>query len=517
LDQFDAVATSLDGSNPFFSPDGKWVAVGNSGLVKMPADGGSLTRIVSDADWWLGATWGADDTIVYATSAGLSQVAAGGGEARRLAQPVRDGGEQLYAWPHFLPGGQSILFTIVPKAAAAAAKIATMDLETLEREVIIEGGSDARYLATGHLVYASEGGLKVVPFDPDTRQLLGDARSVPGVEVRSAVANGPADFAVAANGTLVFLPSASTQAPLETAAWGHTLQWIDREGNKEAVAIKPGNYWRPRISPDGGRVAVEVFSPGNRDIWILDLARSTLTQLTDGPTTDMVPEWSSDGSRVFFASDRAGNHDVYSQAADGASPPTVEVAAPGFQVPFKATPDGTRLIVGTDAVGTTDDLGVVTLGTPDRLEPLLQSDAHEFALDMSSDGRWIVYESDESGAQFEVFVRPFPDVTAGRITISIDGGRNPLFSRKGDEIYYIELDGDMMAAAVTFTPTLEVGPAKKLFTVPQKSATEYDVSPDGRFLIVEPAVPGAREPSMTNVAVVLDWFSELTRLAPAKP
>jgi serine/threonine-protein kinase len=507
MDQPDAIAVAASSRNPFFSPDGEWLGV--EGVSKVPTDGGPMTSIVADTDRQFGADWGSDDTIVYATSEGLYRVAARAGEARRLAQPDRARGERLYAWPHFLPGGRWILFTVVRDDSSVVPSIAKMDLETLERSVLFDG-SDARYVDTGHLVYASAGVLKAVAFDADTGELRGDAKSIPGVEVAVSPDNGAAEFAVARNGTLVFLSPAVTSSTDGSRPTQPLLTWVDREGNREPVAVKPGVYVYPRISPDGGRVALEMYNRGNRDIWIIDLARLALTQLTDGPGEDLLASWSNDGSRVYFASDRGGNMDVYSQAADGASPPRVELAAPGTQFPATVAPDGTLLVSQLFS-----DISLVPLGQTSRMEPLLHSDAQEALPDVSADGRWLVYESNESGSQFEIFVRPYPDVSGGRTKVSIDGGRYPMFSPDDREIYYVEADGDLMAVPVTLSPSLEVGSAKKLFTGRKwdTGARNYDVSPiDGRFFTVN--APESEE-AMTLVSVILNWTPELDRIAPA--
>jgi hypothetical protein len=162
---------------------------------------------------------------------------------------------------------------------------------------------------------------------------------------------------------------------------------------------------------------------------------------------------------------------------------------------------------------------VLTLGQPDRLEPLLDGDADERLAEVSPDGRWVVYESDESGTQFEIFVRPFPNTSDHRHKISVDGGRYARFSLDGDEIFYVDLDGNMMAAAITLSPSLELGPVTKLFSWRQPTAGRspwpYALSPlDGRFLMTGMEEEGQDGP--TQVSVVLNWFSELTRLAPAR-
>src|SRR5262249_662312 len=159
----------------------------------------------------------------------------------------------------------------------------------------------------GYLVYASGPVLKAVAFDAGAREVRGDAVSITDVEIAAAADNGAASFAVSATGTMVF-------APLFQVPTLRTLQWIGRHGKEEPLAGEAALYVYPRVSPDGTRAAVERFTRGNRDVWILDLKRLTQTQLTDGPTEDMLPVWTPDGQRIWFASNRTGNHDLYSQA-----------------------------------------------------------------------------------------------------------------------------------------------------------------------------------------------------------
>jgi serine/threonine-protein kinase len=261
---------------------------------------------------------------------------------------------------------------------------------------------------------------------------------------------------------------------------------VDREGKEELLALAPGPYADPRVSPDGTRVAFDIVG-ANRDIWIWSLQRPSLTRLTSGPTEDLLPVWSRDGRRVFFASDRTGNFDVFSQAADGATVARVEFAGPGNQMTSSFTPDGTRLLVLEDF----KDLSILNLARPDRLEPVLHSEFDEGFGDVSPDGNWIAYESNESGDRFEIFLRPFPDASGRREKVSIDGGRSPLWGPKGD-LFYVGLNGDMMAASVKLSPSLSLGPVPKLFEWEKPrafpSGRAYDISPiDGRFLISQPA------------------------------
>jgi eukaryotic-like serine/threonine-protein kinase len=337
-----------------------------------------------------------------------------------------------------------------------------------------------------------------VAFDPAAERVLGDPKSLGDLDVATAADNGAADFALSETGTLAFL-SPSSGAALRT------LQWIDRGGQRQSVGLEPGPYGYPRVSPDGSRVALDLRAGGNRDIWVLTLDRLNLTRLTDGPTEDLLAVWSRDGRRVFFASDRTGNFDVYSQAADGASEPRVEFAGPGLQMTQSMTPDGSQLIVNEDFT----DTSVLDLASPGRLVPLLNVAATQMLGTVSPDGKWIAYESDEAGGRFEIFVRPFPQVSERREKISLDGGRFPLWGPAAShELYYVNLEGGMMAASITLSPALAIGRVTKLFDFQKppagRSGIPYDVSPDGRFLAAALEPDGTQAP--TQVSVVLNWL-----------
>ena len=237
--------------------------------------------------------------------------------------------------------------------------------------------------------------------------------------------------------------------------------------------------------------------------------------MTTGPTEDVLPEWSHDGGRIYFSSNRTGNFDVYSQAADGASQEQVEFAGAGAQMLASIAPEGGRLLLTENF----RDVTMLNLGQPGRLEPLLQSEFDEWLAVLSPDGTWMAYESNESGRQVEIFLRPFPNVSARREKLSIDGGRYPLWGPAGSgELYYVDLEGNMMGASVKTSPSLSLGPVRKLFTAGRPgrgvSGRPYDLSPvDGRFLITKPA-GGPNAP--VNISVVLNWFQELReRVAPS--
>jgi serine/threonine-protein kinase len=496
------------GSNPFFSPDGASVGFYSGGWKKVPSRGGTPSVVADTTERPAGATWGPDGTIIFASTAGLYRVPADGGEPRFLIGPDRTGGELLYAWPHFLPDGASLLFTIIPEDASDAPRIAWHDLQSAETRVVITDGTCARYVPTGHLVYAAGQTLMAVAFDGETGTTRGDPVAVRDVTVAAGASNGAAEFAVSSTGTLVYIAPARAIPPSR-------LVWVDREGSEESLALEPGPYIYPRVSPDGTRIAIDgTGAASNRDIWIWDIERATLARLTHGPTEDMTPIWSHDGQSILFASDNTGNFDIYSQAVDGSGEPHVMLANPRMHAPTSVTPDGRQLLVTEDF----RDLALLDLASGE-LKPLFQREANDWGGDISPDGKWMAHESDESGAQMEIYLRPFPEVATRREKVSIDGGRYPRWGPAGSgELYYVDLEGNMMAVPIELEPTLRIGRPTKLFESnrppPGITGRPYDVAPDGRFIVTKFVAEISAEP--VNINVVLNWLEELEALVPTR-
>jgi serine/threonine-protein kinase len=516
MDRKDPVAIAGSATTPFFSPDGQWVGfhgaeVGKPGLLKVPVGGGTPVMIAAYSDRAEGATWGVDGTIVFATSEGLYRVPANGGPPTLLIKPHPEKQERLYAWPHFLPDGQSVLYTILVAAEGAAPRIALLNLKTLNSRVVIQEGSNPVYMRSGQLVYASGSAVKAVAFDTSTGTTRGDSTVVPDTAILYRPESGAAEFAVSQSGTLVSIPRDENSNRSM-----RRLTWIDREGREDSIPIRPAFMGYPRISPDGNFVALDVTAATGRDIWILNLDRLSLTQLTDGPGEDMLPVWSPDGRRVFFSSDRSGNFDIYSQPADGATGAKLEFASPGMQAAQGFTPDGTALTVYENF----QDTSLLRFAEPTRLTPVLHSEFDERLALVSPDGRWVVYESNESGGRFEIFVRPFPDAGGRREQVSITGGRYPRWAPSGrSEITYVNPDGEMMAVPVTLSPTLSLGRPAKLFQwvkpIPGRSGSPYDVSPkDGRFLVTKPLAENAT--AITQVSVVLNFLERAVANGPQR-
>ncbi len=327
---------------PFFSPDGQWIGFfDGADLKRVSLDGGPAILISRNRAVPRGASWGDDNQIVFSTmdtATGLLRVSAAGGEPTVLTRPDGDNGERNHWFPTALPRGRGILYTITKQTSSASRNdVAVLDLRTGQRKTLIRGGSQAEYVATGHLLYAAEGTLRVVRFDLERLEVLDNP--VPVVDQVEMGANGATDYAISRSGTLIFVPARLEQTQ-------RSLVWIGRDGSETPVAAVPRAYTDLSLAPDGQRVALSIADQEN-DIWIWDFARETLTRLTSDSTSDYQPVWTHDGERVVFASQRTGESNLYAQNADGTG--TVERLTTGAhpQAAAFVAPDGSG-IVGTE-------------------------------------------------------------------------------------------------------------------------------------------------------------------------
>ena len=533
IEQLDAVPLGgiTDARSPFFSPDGRWVGFstggvrGNGGeLKKVSITGGPPLSLCRYQGVPRGASWGPDDTIVFATNdtnSGLLRVSAAGGEPTVLTTPDAAHGEADHWFPSVLPGGRAVLFTIKAPGANDAGQVAVLDLTTGQRTILIRGGSQAEYfdLSTrskpgGYLVYALAGALRAVRFDPETRTVGNDP--VPIVEqVFNQEANVKV-FSVSRQGALVYVGGGTT------APAARSLVWVTRHGQEAQITAPLRAYQSLRLSPDGTRVALGI-SDQETDIWIWDLARQTLTRLTDTPAYDSDPVWTPDSRRIIFASSLAGNSNLFWQAADKTG--TVErlTTSPNTQQPTAIAPDGTRLIVAEIVPTTSGDLRVLRMenktGGPRQTEPLLQTTFNELNGEISPDGHWLAYQSNDSGL-FQISVRPFPNVDSGHWTISPSGGTMPVWARSGTELFYLDGTNTLTAVPVRTTPTFSAGTPTKLFgvrDVPGGAGRTYDVSPDGqRFLVIKDGASGDQTSTPSSIVVVVNWSEELKQRVPVK-
>jgi eukaryotic-like serine/threonine-protein kinase len=509
------------GRSPFFSPDGQSIGFWAGGQLKrINLRGGPAVTLCSAENPW-GVSWDETGTILFGQGPqGIWKVAETGGTPEVLI-PVEAGA--VAHGPQLLPGGEWVLFTLRPNGVSSwdAAQIVAQSLETRERKVLIEQGRDARYLPTGHLLYAVAGVLLAVPFDVRTTRVAGAAiRLVEGVGDGGSN-TGAVHFSVAGDGSLVYAPSLSGPAP-------RVLVWIDRQGREEPIGAPPDAYLYPRLSPDGTRVALDVpddplgtaATLANRDIWVWDFTRQTQTRFTFDDAAEGYPVWTPDGKRLVWASQRSGPYNLYWQASDGTGPIERLTETSHEHTPYGFSPDGTRLLLREEGTDIRETLSLLTLDGDRRVMPLIRTTFNHRNGQISRDGRWLAYESDESGKE-QIYIRPFPDVDSGRWQVSTVGGRRPVWAQNGRELFYQAPDGALLGVPVTVgggnlridNPTKLVE-GRYFMGAGDSSGRTYDVSPDGqRFLMIRDA-PLATQPLPHQLVVVLNWTEELKRLVP---
>jgi eukaryotic-like serine/threonine-protein kinase len=498
---------------PFFSPDGRRLGFfglfGN--LKRVSIDGGpasEVSRGVGGAS--RGASWGPDGNIIFATSdpgTGLLRVPEGGGEAEVLTRPDTAHGELDHFWPEILPGGRMVLFTVMAPGPIDTAQIALLNLETRTTKILLHGGTAAQFVPTGHLIYGGGGSLHAVPFDLEHGEVTGDPIKV--LDRVAVTADGAVNASVSKDGTLAYVRPRSAGAM-------RTLVWVDRDGRETPIAAAPPRpYTYPRLSPDGTRVALEVWDE-NRDIWVWDLARETLTRLTDTPGRDGFPVWTPDSTRLIFGSARGGTTNLYWRAAAGSGQVERVTESPQIQFPYSMSPSGANMLVREEHPDTGLDISTVSLEGERRTTPLLRTPFNELNAEVSPDGRWFAYQSNESG-QDEIYVRPFPAIGDDRQQVSTSGGTRPVWARNGRELFYLAPDG-LFGVSIAPGPGFKPGKSVRLINRRYFAETAfigrtYDVSPDGqRFLMIKDDAGDGVRPA---IVVVQNWLDQLkARVSP---
>jgi serine/threonine-protein kinase len=488
-------------TNPFFSPDSQWVGFYDSRsrtVKKVSTDGGSSTNVAAVTAMG-GASWGDDGMIVFAEGGtGLARVPVAGGELERLLALETDKGETDQRMPFVLPGSRAVLFTSFRGADIRQAEVAVLDLRTRERKTLVKGGFAARYLSTGHIVFAQANSLLAVSFDPDRLEIRGTPRPVQeGVGTKSG---GAANYDVSNTGTLIYGPGGAA-----AAAKGRVL-WIGRDGRDlgPAVAAELEAPAFPRLSPDGRRLALNVAG----DMWVYDLDNRPPIKVTVTGRS-YTPLWSTDGQRLFYE-DAEGK--LAWVPTDGRTT-TPEPASPDGHFHPSGWLSSGEIAVVQLGLTTGNDIVSFAPGVKADLKPIVNTEASEGGggLTVSPDGKWLAYVSDITG-RGEVYVRAASEAAAPR-RVSVNGGLEPQWSRNGRELYFIEDRETMMMAAVNTDAGLTVTPPVVLFKAPFLQAGQppsYDVAPDGRFLFAR-ATAGQAEPSLV---VAVNWFEELKNRVP---
>jgi serine/threonine-protein kinase len=497
-----------------FSPDGQQLGFSSQGrLERVPVAGGPIVPITALDGVLRGATW-TRDSIIFATgepSTGLQRVAVDGGEVTVLTKPDRSRGEDDHIWPEALPDGSGVLFTITSQSGGLEnARIGFLDLASRRITVLPFPGTHARYVQSGHIIFGSGRALYAIRFDRTKRTTSGTPVQV--LSPAPILSSGAIELDVALDGTLVYLPF------IAPAVVRRTPVWVDRHGRETAIGdVPPRPYRYPRLSPDGTRVAMSDGAQPS-DLWVLHLSPPRIVRVTDDPADDENPAWTSDG-RLFFASTRIGSvYRLFVQPGDGTGRATSLLEGRTTQLAPKPGRNDTEVVFTEVTTVNRGDIKLLSLRTGE-VTSLVESRADERDGEVSPDGRWLAYESNQSG-RFEVYVQPFPTLGTGHVMpISADGGVQPVWARNGKELFYVAPDGGLMSVAVqTRDLTWSAGTPIKLFngryatSDAQVSAIspQYDTIDGQRFLMLKDEA-AVEAPASWQFVVVQNWFEDLER------
>jgi Tol biopolymer transport system component len=479
-------ATLLAGTegayNPFFSPDGRWLGFfAQDKMKRIAVNGGAAATIVEGLGVAPGASWSADNTIVYSPSligrSGLWRVSADGGTPAALTTPDAARGEYSHRYPHILPGGRAVLFTSLSGFGWDETNVEALILETGERRVLVRGGQTAQYVPGGHLLYVRAGTLLDVSFDPARLEVgAGDPVAIAAGVMQNGGPNGSL-YAASASGTIAYAP-----APGGTRLFERQLVWIDRRGRQSPTRAPPRNYTAVALSPDGEGIVVTIGA-GTDDLWRYDPGRDLLAKLTTGPRSSREAVWSPDGRNIAYRSNATGLWQIHSIPADGsAAQGTPLLVSAVNNWPTSFSPDGRTLAFVQNVEATRFDAWTLPLDGDRTPQPFAETTAVESPPQFSPNGRWLAYASDASGG-VQVYVAPFPG-PGRRIQVSTDGGDDPQWHPKGGELFYRNANRTMVVP-VTTAGTFAAGRPSVLYEGPSGQ-----VSPDGQRFLAIAAIHG---------------------------
>jgi serine/threonine protein kinase len=502
-----AAAKPLDGTDgatfPFWSADSRSLGFfANGKLNRLDVSGGPPLALC-DVAIGRGGTWGADGTILFTpnVSSPVFRIAASGGTPQQVTTLNGSLNERSHRWPQFLPDNKHFLF-FAQRAVVGTGGIFVGSLDVGAPRLIMENDSNAVYALSGDLLFVRQGILMAQRFD--ARQLRLDGDAVPLVEhVGVNAITSRAIFAVSGTGIMVYEAGDPT---------GDTDQliWYDRTGKQIEATGTPGLYLEPSVSADSNKLAISSLAggTGNLNIWVFDLARGTKTRLTFPPASDRQPNWAPDGKSVAFVSNRNGPPHIYLNAADGTGTPTALTVDDASEFAPRFTSDGRYLLFErlADQPNSRREIWRVLLSGDRKAFPVIQSQYDVYAPALSPDGKWLAYESRESGRP-EICVMPFLHGT-GKWEISTGGGALPRWRRDGRELFYISTDNKIMTAEITEQESsLLIGKVQSLFRVnpvPFAGGSNYDVTGDGKkFVVASLAASQVSEP----LTLIVNWFA----------
>jgi len=488
---------------PFWSPDGRTIGFFADTKLKRIEAAGGPPLTVCDAPTGRGGSWNEAGVIVFApsTTSSIHRVSAGGGESQAVTQLDSARGEANHRWPCFLPDGIHFLYTsqTVSRQVGVQEAVHVASLEDPETSILLYAPSNAIY-ANGYLMFVREQSLVGQPFDPGAREFLGDAFPVSNL-VQYSQARSRGIFSASSNGILVYQAGGSEDA---------RMSWVNREGAVVGQLAERTPSYFCRLSPDGSRMVFDDYDAESRntDLWLYDIRRDVTTRFTFDAADDLVAVWMPDGERILFSSNRNGQYQLFEKAASGAEEGKLLVSDDFEIYPTGVTSDGRYVVLTCRKQNSKWDLFYADLKGEPKAVPYLATEFNEWLGVVSPDGRWLAYQSDESG-KYEIYVRPFPS-GGGKWQISTGGGQNPLWNPDGREIYFDSETGKLMRVGVqTGDQTIRTGIPEPLFDLAgREHVSILDVSPDGNRFVAEVS---AIERSINPVTLVLNWQRDMER------
>jgi serine/threonine-protein kinase len=492
------IAGTEGADTPFFSPDGRWVGfLEGKRLRKVDlVSGAAVTLATLDRSALIsGATWSSTDTIYVALEAvgGIFSLPGSGGA---LAQIAIQDTTSLFFWPSLLPGERWLVAGAVMGQEGSINQVIAVSLESGEVRQLVDDAQFPLYLDAGVLlVVLGDGTLVTTNVNPSDPQPTNVRQPVRDVVAQNA--SGGAHLAVARNGTAVFLSGGEARS---------TMVLVEKDGRETPLLNAPKDYKDPRFSPDGSRLAFEIAHGNEGDLWVYELDQGTLSRLTFS-SENLYPVWSPDGTRIVYTSRQSGIAGLWRKPLDGSGQEEQLLAGSEIRFPGSITPDGKTLFFRETAAGTGFDIYSMALEADPTPEPILTTPFNESSPQVSPDGRWLAYVSDQSGRN-EVYLRRWPSAGA-EWQISADGGTEPVWDPDGRVLYFRKVPS-LMAATLDFGGAgVTVVRRDSLFSGPYYENVrwpEYDISPDGtRFAFVRLGTSGVRP------VVVLNWVEELKR------
>ena len=499
-------ATPLAGtegaSYPFWSPDAAYVGFfANGNLMKVRSSGGPAQTIVAVTYSARGASWGSKNIIVYSRIAGgpLWRVNADGSGASVLTDRLLTPEERSHRWPMFLPDGDRFLFWAGDfSKEGARSGIYLSSLSKRQKAFLVEARSNVGFAQNGYLFYVDEkGGLAMQAFDPDAGHVTGDIRLIAGaVGFQPSLYWGA--FAVSASGTVVVNPTSAVSQSV--------LTWYDRGGKELGIVGRPAMMYNPSLSPDGQQLAADISDPiaSNDDVWTFDLGAGTSGRFTFGALQETTPVWAPDGGRIAYSTTDAGMEvklttGLEKERVIAERPAATLMTGGNLILPNSWSRNGEYVLTTNSGTGQEPSyLALFKIGDQKPVR-MLAGKGNRTNGQISPDGKWLAYASDESGG-WNIYATTFPGA-AGKWQVSVGGGTEPRWRDDGKEMFYIDAKSMLTAVSISAGSTFSSGTPQPLFRVrprPPISNTDlfsYDVSKDGsRFIVNRYVKPSSVPP-----------------------